>query len=44
MIETYWTPMKEILEKGKLSKLTMARVKADKERINASKFKRKIRV
>ena len=43
-IETYWTPMKEILEKGKLSEVTMARVKADKERIIASKFKRKIRV
>ena len=41
-IETYWTPMKEILEDGKLSEKTLQRVKLDKERIRTGRLKRKL--
>jgi activator of HSP90 ATPase len=41
-IETYWTPMKELLEVGELSDRTRARIEADKARIKASHFRRKI--
>jgi activator of HSP90 ATPase len=41
-IETYWTPMKELLEKGKLSDKTMHRIQKDKERIATGHFKRKL--
>ena len=42
-VEAYWTPMKEILEGGKISEKTLARVKASKvERIARGHFLRKI--
>ena len=42
-IETYWTPMKEVLAKGVISERTRARVKADKsERIGRGQFRRKL--
>jgi activator of HSP90 ATPase len=42
-IETYWTPMKEILEDGRLSAKTIARVKVDLERrIKRRQFRRAI--
>jgi len=42
-IETYWTPMKEILQDGHLSKTTLARVKIDREqRIKKGHFRRAI--
>jgi activator of HSP90 ATPase len=41
-IETYWTPMKELLEKGELNNKTRARIEADTGRIKASHFRRKI--
>ena len=42
-IETYWTPMKEILETGRISGKTLARVKKKREgRIDAGRFRRKI--
>jgi activator of HSP90 ATPase len=34
-METYWTPMKEILEQGRLSEATRDKVRAAKERIRA---------
>jgi uncharacterized protein YndB with AHSA1/START domain len=41
-IETYWTPMKEQLEQGKLSDKTRARVRADTKRIRVGRFRRKL--
>jgi len=42
-IETYWTPMKEILRDGYLSERTLARVKIDREqRIRKGHFRRAI--
>jgi activator of HSP90 ATPase len=41
-IETYWTPMKELLENGELSEKTRTRIEADIRRIRASHFRRKI--
>ena len=42
-IETYWTPMKEILATGELSEKTRARVRVDREqRIERGKFRRSI--
>ena len=42
-IETYWTPMKEILQDGRLSEKTLARLKVDREqRINKGRFRRAI--
>jgi len=42
-IETYWTPMKEILRDGYLSEKTLARVKIDREqRIRKGHFRRAI--
>jgi activator of HSP90 ATPase len=42
-IETYWTPMKEILRDGQLSEKTLARLKVDREqRINKGRFRRAI--
>ena len=41
-IETYWTPMREILETGKVSALTRARVRADRARIRSGRFRRKL--
>jgi activator of HSP90 ATPase len=42
-IETYWTPMKEILRDGSLSERTLARVKIDRERrIKKGRFRRTI--
>ena len=42
-IEAYWTPMKEILEGGKISEKTRARVKTSKtERIGRQHFRRKL--
>ena len=42
-IETYWTPMKEILRDGYLSERTLARVKLDREqRIRKGHFRRAI--
>jgi len=41
-IETYWTPMKEILETGKLSARTHARVRTDRARIRSGHFRRKL--
>lgn len=42
-IEAYWTPMKEILESGKISEKTRARVtKSRTERIARQHFRRKI--
>jgi len=41
-IETYWTPMKEILETGRLSARTLSRVRADRARIRSGRFRRKL--
>jgi activator of HSP90 ATPase len=42
-IETYWTPMKEMLEDGRLSEKTLSRVKVDRqERIQKGHFRRSI--
>ena len=42
-IEAYWTPMKEILEHGKISEKTRSRVRKSKDqRIKTGKFRRKI--
>ena len=42
-IETYWTPMQELLRDGHLSQKTLARVKVDREqRIKARHFRRTI--
>ncbi|HEV3062555.1 MAG TPA: SRPBCC domain-containing protein [Vicinamibacterales bacterium] len=42
-IETYWTPMQEMLRDGHLSQNTLARVKVDREqRIKAGHFRRTI--
>jgi activator of HSP90 ATPase len=41
-IETYWTPMKEVLANGAISAKTRARIKADAERIKNVSFRRKI--
>jgi activator of HSP90 ATPase len=42
-IEAHWTPMKEILEDGKISEKTRARVKTSKtERIARQHFRRKL--
>lgn len=41
-IETYWTPMKELLEEGELSEKTKERVTLDKERIKTGRLKRKL--
>ena len=41
-IETYWKPMKDLLEKGNTSKETRAAVAADRKRISAGRFRRKI--
>ena len=41
-IETYWTPMKEVFANGEIGDKTRARVKADKERIGAERFRRKL--
>lgn len=42
-IETYWTPMKEILRDGHLSDKTLGRLKVDREqRIDRGRFRRAI--
>jgi activator of HSP90 ATPase len=42
-IETYWTPMKEVLAEGHVSEKTLARVKVDLERrIKRKHFRRAI--
>jgi activator of HSP90 ATPase len=42
-IETYWTPMQEMLRDGHLSAKTLARVKIDREqRIKGGRFRRTI--
>ena len=42
-IETYWTPMNEMLRDGHLSDKTLARLKIDREqRINKGRFRRAI--
>ena len=42
-IETYWTPMQEIFETGRISERTRARVKTDKtQRIERGQFRRKV--
>jgi activator of HSP90 ATPase len=41
-IETYWTPMKEMLEKGALSRQTQPRLTADRKRIRTGRFRRKL--
>jgi activator of HSP90 ATPase len=42
-IETYWTPMKEILATGEISEKTKTRVRIDRtERIAGGRFRRKI--
>jgi activator of HSP90 ATPase len=42
-IETYWTPMKEIFERGTISEATRARVAIDRtERIAKGRFRRKL--
>ena len=41
-IETYWTPMKEFLETGGVSDRTKLLVKADRRRIRAGRFRRKL--
>lgn len=42
-IETYWTPMKEIFERGGLSDSTRAKIAADRtERIAKGRFRRKL--
>jgi len=39
-IETYWTPMKEVLTQGHVSAVTRARVQQDKRRIGGGRFRR----
>jgi len=39
-IETYWTPMKEVLAHGQISAATRARVQKDKSRIRRGHFRR----
>ena len=42
-IEAYWTPMKEILEHGKISEKTRSRVQKSKDqRIKTGRFRRKL--
>jgi activator of HSP90 ATPase len=42
-IETYWTPMKEIFDKGEISERTRARVKVNKiQRIQRGQFRRRL--
>ena len=42
-IEAYWTPMKEILEHGKISEKTRSRVRKSKDqRIKTGRFRRKL--
>ena len=42
-IEAYWTPMKEILEHGKISEKTHSRVRKSKDqRIKTGRFRRKL--
>src|SRR5499425_3388142 len=42
-IETYWTPMQEMLRDGHLSQKTLARLKIDREqRIKTGRFRRSI--
>jgi activator of HSP90 ATPase len=42
-IETYWTPMQEMLRDGQISEKTRARVKVDRERrIKGGRFRRAI--
>jgi activator of HSP90 ATPase len=41
-IETYWTPMQEILADGRLSPKTLARLTRDRERIRKKHFRRAI--
>jgi activator of HSP90 ATPase len=41
-IETYLTPMKEILEKGELTSQTRSRLTADHARIRTGRFRRKL--
>ena len=41
-IETYWTPMKEMLQEGQLSKKTLERVNLDKKRIKTGRLKRRL--
>jgi activator of HSP90 ATPase len=41
-IETYWTPMLEILADGRLSPKTIARLTLDRERIRKGHFRRAI--
>ena len=42
-IEAYWTPMKEVFERGKISEKTRRRVRQSREqRIKTGKFRRKI--
>jgi activator of HSP90 ATPase len=42
-IEAYWTPMKEIFERGKISERTRRRVRKNRDqRIKTGKFRRKI--
>jgi len=41
-IETYWKPMKELLQQGSTSKETRAAVALDRKRISAGRFRRKI--
>jgi activator of HSP90 ATPase len=42
-IETYWTPMKEILRDGRLSEKTLRRLRIDREeRIDRGRFRRTI--
>ncbi len=37
-VDTYWTPMKELLEQGRLSETTGEKVRAAKERIRTGKL------
>ena len=41
-IETYWTPMKEILTSGRVSEKTRERTRNDLERIKRQHFRRKM--
>ena len=42
-IEAYWTPMKEVFERGKISEKTRRRVRQSRDqRIKTGKFRRKI--
>ena len=44
-IEAYWTPMKEVFERGKISENTRRRVRKSRDqRIKTGKFRRKISV